>query len=125
MDGYVQLLQGDIPMKNPSRMIIIYAVLLLIGGFMGYKTKGSLPSLTAGTICSLLFAITAWGIHNGSSIALRCCRFLLSAMIIFFGYRLWLTGAFMPAGLMLIISSLTSLAIWNAGSKAPSSACQR
>jgi len=83
----------------------IYAVLLAVGGIIGYTKAGSRPSLIAGlasAVAALLalvlsFADVKWGMAMGCIVAL-----LLS---FFFGHRYAVkTRKFMPAGLLAVVS---------------------
>ena len=83
----------------------IYAVLLAVGGAIGYIKAGSRPSLWAGlgsALASLVALVISlqnarWGMGLAALIAL-----LLAG---FFGYRfLAKTRKFMPAGLLAILS---------------------
>ena len=83
----------------------VYAVLLGVGGIIGYTKAGSRPSLIAGLGSALaaLFALmlslqnTRWGMGLGALLAI-----LLAA---FFGYRFAVkTRKFMPAGLLAVVS---------------------
>ncbi len=82
-----------------------YAVLLAVGGAIGYLKAGSRPSLWAG-LGSALVAVVAllisvrnpqWGMGLAALLA-----FLLAG---FFGYRFLVkTRKFMPAGLLAVLS---------------------
>jgi uncharacterized membrane protein (UPF0136 family) len=83
----------------------VYAVLLAVGGAVGYLKAGSRPSLWAGlgsALASLLALLISlydarWGMGLAALIAL-----LLAG---FFGYRFLVkTRKFMPAGLLAVLS---------------------
>src|SRR5271157_683084 len=83
----------------------VYAVLLAVGGVIGYTKAGSRPSLIAGlgsavaAILALLLSLQnpTWGMGVGALVA-----FVLA---IFFGYRYAAkTRKFMPAGLLAVVS---------------------
>jgi len=83
----------------------VYAVLLAVGGVIGYTKAGSRPSLIAG-LASALAAFLAlvlslqnpsWGMGLGALVAIL--------LAIFFGYRFAVkTRKFMPAGLLAVVS---------------------
>jgi uncharacterized membrane protein (UPF0136 family) len=86
-------------------VLLLYAVLVLAGGVMGYVKARSKPSLISGLISGAALLI-AWGITLGNSynagIGLATC--LAIALLIVFGLRFRKTNKFMPAGLMAIVS---------------------
>jgi uncharacterized membrane protein (UPF0136 family) len=83
----------------------LYALLLAIGGAIGYVKAGSRPSLIAGlgsavaaiAALALSFSSTEWGIGLGGLLAALLCAF--------FGRRYArTTRKFMPAGLLALVS---------------------
>jgi uncharacterized membrane protein (UPF0136 family) len=83
----------------------IYAVLLAVGGIIGFKKAGSRPSLIAGlasavaAIAALLLSFQSpiWGMVLGSVLSV--------VLSLFFGYRFLVkTRKFMPAGLLAVVS---------------------
>jgi uncharacterized membrane protein (UPF0136 family) len=98
------------PMLGSSPLIApitlgIYAVLLGVGGLIGYLKAGSRPSLIAGSI-SALVALVALGLslkYKNYGIVLGL---LLSiSLFILFGYRYAVkTQKFMPSGLLAVVS---------------------
>lgn len=84
--------------------VIIYGIIVLIGGFMGYVKAGSLPSLIMGSAFGLLLLLSGWFILQQNSIAFWCGTALSALLAFFFLYRWVLTGALMPAGAMALLS---------------------
>ena len=84
-------------------VLAVYAVLLAVGGLMGYLKAGSRPSLIAGL---------AFGLAAGAGAALARQNpdgFVLGAAItgllaVFFGRRYFRLRKFMPAGMLTILS---------------------
>ncbi|MDG3006808.1 TMEM14 family protein [Paludisphaera mucosa] len=85
----------------------LYALLLGVGGYVGYKKAGSKPSLYAGVgsaalcLLALLFSFlhAERGLQAGAAVAL--------ALTIFFNFRFVAgTRKLMPAGMLAIISLL-------------------
>ncbi len=92
-------------MKNSRNLIVfIYAFMVLAGGVIGFAKANSIPSLIMGTSFSLALFGGAIGMVRGRSISFYFTMALTAVLAIFFGYRLILTGSFMPAGLMSILS---------------------
>lgn len=79
----------------------LYALLLFIGGAIGYFKANSNPSLIMGTASALIFAFLA--LQKGRLIDYATLA-LTALMSVFFGYRLYSTGNFFPAGIMTIAS---------------------
>ncbi len=83
----------------------VYAVLLAVGGVIGYTKAGSRPSLIAGlgsAVAAILalvlsFQNPSWGMGLGALVAIL--------LAVFFGYRFAVkTRKFMPAGLLAVVS---------------------
>lgn len=89
----------------------IYALLLGIGGLMGYLKAGSRPSLIAGSI-SALAALVALGLSAADhQLGVPLGLLLSITLFVLFGYRYAAkTRKFMPSGL-LAIASLIVLAV--------------
>jgi len=83
----------------------IYALLLAVGGLIGYLKAGSRPSLIAGMV-SALAALAALGLSAGNNRLGVSLGMLLSiALFLLFGYRYAVkTRKFMPSGLLAVVS---------------------
>ncbi|XP_066926488.1 transmembrane protein 14 homolog [Clytia hemisphaerica] len=81
----------------------IFAIIVLLGGIIGYAKKGSIPSLAAGVVFS---AILAYGASRSSANSRDVGVLLVASLILAFvmGSRFFKTGKFMPAGLVFILS---------------------
>jgi uncharacterized membrane protein (UPF0136 family) len=91
--------------------LAIYALLLAVGGVIGYLKAGSRPSLIAGSI-SALAALLALGLSIGNNrMGVPLGLILSIALFVLFGYRYAVkTRKFMPSGL-LAVASLVVLAV--------------
>jgi uncharacterized membrane protein (UPF0136 family) len=89
----------------------IYALLLAVGGVIGYVKAGSRPSLIAGSI-SALAALLALGLSIGNNrLGVPLGLILSITLFVLFGYRYAVkTRKFMPSGL-LAVASLVVLAV--------------
>jgi uncharacterized membrane protein (UPF0136 family) len=89
----------------------IYAVLLAIGGVIGYLKAGSRPSLIAGTLSALAAAVALALSINNNRLGVPLGLLLSIGLFVLFGYRYAVkTRKFMPSGL-LAVSSLVVLAV--------------
>ena len=83
----------------------IYGILLILGGIMGYVKAKSIWSLITGVVCGILILIsTNFGSHNKKMQYFNVVMISL-ILAIFFYIRFNATHGFMPAGLMLILST--------------------
>jgi uncharacterized membrane protein (UPF0136 family) len=83
----------------------VYALLLGIGGLMGYLKAGSRPSLIAGSI-SALAALGALGLSAANHrLGVPLGLILSITLFVLFGYRYAVkTRKFMPSGLLAVVS---------------------
>jgi uncharacterized membrane protein (UPF0136 family) len=85
--------------------LAIYAVLLALGGLVGYLKAGSRASLIAGSI-SAVCALLAMALSAGNSrLGVPLGLLLAVTLFVLFGYRFAVkTRKFMPSGLLAIVS---------------------
>jgi uncharacterized membrane protein (UPF0136 family) len=83
----------------------IYALLLAVGGLIGYLKAGSRPSLIAGLL-SAVAALAALGLSIGNSRwGIPLGLLLAVVLLVLFSYRYAAkTRKFMPSGLLAVIS---------------------
>jgi uncharacterized membrane protein (UPF0136 family) len=86
--------------------LLLYAVVIAAGGVMGYVSAQSVVSLVNGLIAALLLLV-------GMAISFKnpAAGFGLSAVValvlgIFFAYRFFTTGKWMPGGVTMILSAI-------------------
>lgn len=94
-------------MIGPTKIyFLIFGVLTIAGGVVGFVKAGSMPSLIAGSIAGILLLIAAWLIPErvvaGLSVGL-IVSLLLAAQFI---PKFLRTGHVMPAGLMSTLSAI-------------------
>ncbi|MCM0589508.1 MAG: TMEM14 family protein [Gloeotrichia echinulata CP02] len=85
---------------------ILYGVLALLGGIIGYIQAGSKVSLLSGAISGLLLILAAFIQLQGQNWGLIVAAFVTASLVVFFALRLAKTRKFMPAGLMTILGML-------------------
>lgn len=86
-------------------LLLLYAVLVMAGGVMGYLKARSKPSLISGLISGTALLV-AWAISLTKSysagMVLATCFAI--ALLVVFSLRFRKTQKFMPAGLMAVVS---------------------
>jgi uncharacterized membrane protein (UPF0136 family) len=82
----------------------IYAVLLALGGVIGYVKAGSRPSLIAGATSALLSLACVAVIATNRPVGLWLGAGLALCLLALFGWRFAKGRKFMPSGLMSAVS---------------------
>ena len=93
-------------MQTASIIIYIYAVLVMIGGIIGFLKAKSLPSLVMGEICGLALVAAGYALGTSLSWGLPLAILLSAFLLVFFSVRYIRIRAFVPGGLMAILSLL-------------------
>ena len=88
---------------------LIYGIISIVGGIIGYKQSQSKISLISGSISGLLLLIASYFINQGLSWSLLMGAIVCFTLVIVFILRLKKTGKFMPAGLMIILGTIAFL----------------
>ncbi|UIE39160.1 TMEM14 family protein [Leptodesmis sichuanensis] len=85
-------------------LILVYALLVAIGGIVGYIKASSQQSLISGLVSGIALAI-AWFLSlQNPSAGFALATFLALGLLIVFAIRFRKTGKLMPAGLMAALS---------------------
>ncbi len=87
---------------NPSKILWIYIVLLVVGGLIGFLKAKSKVSLIMSAAFAAALSLCAAGIVFQPYMA----DILLALLIVVFAIRVAKTKKFMPAGMMLVITIL-------------------
>jgi uncharacterized membrane protein (UPF0136 family) len=94
---------------------IIFGVLTIVGGIIGYVSKGSVASIIAGSISGLLLLTGALLLPNYAVAGLAIDLIVSLLLAGQFVPKFIQTGKAMPAGMMSILSVigiLTAVATW-------------
>ncbi len=92
---------GYIPrVMNPTKVLWIYIILLVIGGLVGFFKAKSKISLIMSAAFAAVLALCAAGIVFQPYMA----DIFLAALLVVFAMRLVKTKKFMPSGLMLVLT---------------------
>ena len=90
-------------MKAPGIVILLYGLLVLGGGIIGYTASGSMASLIAGSAFGLGLLASGLGVLRGKNMGFIIAPTLTVLLTAFFGYRFVQSGEFMPSGLMVAL----------------------
>ncbi len=92
-------------MIGPAKIyFIIFGLLTIAGGVMGYARAGSMASIIAGSISGILLLVAAFLLPGNVVAGLALAGLISLALAGRFLPGFIKTGAFMPAGLMSILS---------------------
>ncbi|CAF23704.1 TMEM14 family protein [Candidatus Protochlamydia amoebophila] len=92
-------------MQGLPKVIWIYAIIVLIGGIVGHAVANSLASLIASSITAAILLGCGYLVHKGQSWGYYGTLLIAGLLLAFFGYRFSLSYKFMPAGLMLVLTT--------------------
>ncbi len=84
--------------------ILIYGVLVLLGGVLGYAKAQSKPSLISGVVFGVLLLVSGWLMLEARAWGWYLAIVLAGFLTAFFVVRFKNTRKFMPAGLMVVLS---------------------
>ncbi|MDJ0511254.1 MAG: TMEM14 family protein [Crocosphaera sp.] len=91
-------------MNIATAATLVYGILLLIGGIIGYVTAKSKPSLISGVVSGLLLLVTSFLQLQQIALAFILARIVTILLTVVFAIRFWKTKKLMPAGIMLVVS---------------------
>ncbi|NEQ48926.1 MAG: hypothetical protein F6K11_02175 [Leptolyngbya sp. SIO3F4] len=91
---------------------LIYGILAMVGGVVGYLKARSLPSLISGIVSGLLLLIGSLRAAQGIASGLWVVKIVTLLLVVVFIIRLVKTKKFMPAGLMVIGGVITLIGIF-------------
>jgi uncharacterized membrane protein (UPF0136 family) len=94
---------------------LIFGVLTIVGGIIGYVSKGSVPSIIAGSVAGVLLLLGAFLLPNHVVAGLAIDLIVSLLLAGQFVPKFIQTGKAMPAGMMSILSVigiLTALVAW-------------
>ena len=94
---------------------VIFGILTIAGGIMGYVNKGSVASIIAGTVTGILLLVAAFLLPAHTAAALSIAGVISLLLAGQFVPKLISTGQVMPAGIMSVLSVLgiiAAIAAW-------------
>ena len=92
-------------MIGPAKIyFIVFGLLTIVGGVMGYAKAGSTASIIAGSISGILLLLAAFLLPDHLAVGLALAAVVSIALAGRFLPKLIKTGQLMPAGLMSVLS---------------------
>ena len=88
---------------------LIYGILLIVGGFIGYKKAGSKPSLVMGFFSGITVLVGTSFIVSNPVKGFTIILMMSGLLVVTFTIRLIKTKKMMPSGMLLILSLLASV----------------
>jgi uncharacterized membrane protein (UPF0136 family) len=92
-------------MLGPAKIyFLIFGLLTIAGGIIGYVKAGSTASIIAGSIAGVLLLVGAWLIPQNQIAGLALSAIISVLLLGYFVPKFMRTHAVMPAGMMSILS---------------------
>jgi uncharacterized membrane protein (UPF0136 family) len=97
-------------METAKIYFIIFGVLTIAGGIIGYVKAGSVPSIIAGSITGILLLVAAFVMPEHRVAGLATALIVSLLLAAYFVRKYLSTGAIMPAGMMSVLSIIGVIA---------------
>ena len=91
-------------MEFPVLAIVVYGVLVGLGGILGYVKAQSILSLVFGLVSGIALLVCGWLVSTQNATGTKGAIGIGLLLAIFFGIRYARTRKLMPAGLMTVLS---------------------
>ncbi|MGF1458850.1 MAG: TMEM14 family protein [Leptolyngbyaceae cyanobacterium] len=102
-------------MSPAAIMTLIYAVLSIVGGVIGYQQAGSKASMISGIATGVLLIVAGIAILQAQTWGGVLAIAVTLLLVIVFCVRLLKTRRFFPAGLMIAVGIGTLIALFQSG----------
>jgi len=86
-------------------VLLVYAVAIAAGGVMGYVSAQSMVSLVNGLIAAVLLLVGLAISFKNPTAGFGLSAVVALALGVFFAYRFFTTGKWMPGGVTMILSA--------------------
>ena len=97
-------------MEAAKLYFIVFGVLTIVGGIVGYVKAGSVASIIAGSITGVLLLVAAFLLPEHRAIGLSTALIISLLLAAQFVPKFIRTGRVMPAGMMSILSVIGLIA---------------
>lgn len=91
-------------MEAAKIYFIVFGVLTIVGGIVGYAKAGSMASIIAGSITGVLLLVAAFLLPEHRVVGLATALIISLLLAAQFMPKLLRTGRVMPAGIMSLLS---------------------
>lgn len=98
-------------MKRAGWITLFYALIVFLGGVVGFVRVDSSASLVTGIVFGILLSLAAFGMMKDRLLPTYLGVILVLVLDAFFTYRWLLSFQFFPAGLMTLISICVLIAL--------------
>jgi len=106
----VGLPSGAFQMEAAKIYFIIFGLLTIVGGIVGYVKAGSAASIIAGAITGVLLLVAAFLLPEHRVAGLATALIVSLLLAAYFIRKYLSTGAVMPAGMMSVLSIIGIIA---------------
>lgn len=86
--------------------LLLYAIIIAAGGVMGYVSAQSMVSLVNGLIAAVILLVGLAISFRNPAVGFGLSAVVALALGIFFAYRFFTTGKWMPGGMTMILSAI-------------------
>ena len=93
-------------MEAAKIYFIVFGVLTILGGIVGYVKAGSVASIIAGSITGVLLLVAAFVLPEHRMVGLATALIVALLLAAQFIPRFLQTGRVMPAGIMSVLSAI-------------------
>jgi uncharacterized membrane protein (UPF0136 family) len=93
-------------MEAAKIYFIVFGVLTILGGIVGYVKAGSVASIIAGSITGVLLLVAAFVLPEHRMVGLATALIVSLLLAAQFIPKLLQTGRVMPAGIMSVLSAI-------------------
>ena len=96
-------------MRTVALYEMLFGLLTLVGGVIGYVSAGSVVSIVAGVVAGMILILAALKLQKGARSGLYTCLIVTLLLLGQFGRNFFFTdnAKFMPAGMMSILSIIS------------------
>ena len=98
-------------MEAAKIYFVVFGLLTIAGGIVGYAKAGSAASIIAGSIAGVLLLVAAFLLPNHAIIGLMIAGIVSLLLVAQFIPKFLKTGRVMPAGLMSVLSVIGIIAV--------------